>query len=193
VGVATESQAFFSLAPAPRTLGMPDSAARQRDAMAAKIRETWEEARSAFEDALEASPRMMEARLRLGHILWRLGRPEPARAALEAVLEDSGDTRLEYLAHLFLGRVLEDARKWTEAETHYRAALAMQPRSEIAAVAVSHVRFLQGDTETAREVLRAGMEGAKRRSDFDPWMPYVITQTPDGLPILDELRRGLRP
>ena len=193
LGVATETGAFFTVAPAPRTLDMPASAARERDTRAVQIRDAWNDARQAFEDALAASPKLHEARLRLGRVLWRLGKPEPARAALEGVLADFADARLQYLAHLFLGRVLEDAGQRADAETHYRAALAMQPRSPVAAVAVSHIRFLQGDPDSAREILRAGMETARRRTALDPWMTHLITQTPDGETIFAELRRGLQP
>ncbi len=66
-------------------------------------------------------------------------------------------------------------------------------RYQTAAVALSQIRFLQGDTESARAVLREGIEAARRRNDFDPWVPFLITQTPDGERILAELRRAVRP
>jgi len=193
LGIATESSAFFTLAPAPRTLDLPPSVGRQRDASAANLRGQWEDARRAFEDVVAVSPDHVEARLRLGRILWRLGRLDAARTRLEAVLGSFAEARLQYLAHLFLGRVLEDNRQWPEAEEHYRVAMSMQPLSETAAVALSHVRFLQGDAESARAILRDGLEAARRRTEFDPWVPYLITQTPDGERILAELRQAVRP
>jgi chemotaxis protein methyltransferase WspC len=142
---------------------------------------------------LAVSPDQAEARLRLGRVLWRLGRLDAARSSLEAVLSRPADANIQYLAHLFLGRVFEDNRQWPEAEEHYRVAVLMQPLSQTAAVALSQIRFLQGDPESARAILREGIEAARRRSDFDPWVPFLITQTPDGERILAELRRAVRP
>jgi len=193
VGIATETSAFFTLAPAPRTLTAPSSVQRLRDAAATSLRAQWENARRAFEDTLAAAPDLTEARLRLGRVLWRLGRPDEARICLEAVLATPAEATIQYLAHLFLGRVLEDNKKWPEAEEHYLTALALQPGSETAAVALSHIRFLQGDTEASRRILVEGLDAAKRRNDFDPWVPYLITQTPDGEKILAEFRETVRP
>ncbi len=193
LGVATESRAFFTMAPAPRAVDLPPSAARQHAAAVAELRDLWESARRAFEDAAAVSPDLVEARLRLGRVLWRQGKLEAARASLEAALGRPAGADSQYLAHLFLGRVLEDSRQWPEAEEHYRTALSLQPLSETAAVAVSHLRFLQGDPESARKILREGLEAQHRRTVFDPWVPYLITQTPDGERILAELRQAVRP
>jgi tetratricopeptide (TPR) repeat protein len=193
LATATESHAFFTLAPAPRTLDLPPSVARLRDASEANLRSQWDNSRRAFEDVLAVSPDHGEARLRLGRVLWRLGRLDAARSSLEAVLSRPADAHLQYLANLFLGRVLEDSRRWPEAEEHYRVAVSMQPLSETAAVALSQIRFLQGDTESARAILREGIEAARRRSDLDPWVPFLITQTPDGERILAALRLSVRP
>jgi tetratricopeptide (TPR) repeat protein len=192
-GVGIESIAFFTLAPAPRTIDAPSAVLRLRDAAATRLRTQWENARRAFEDTLAAAPDLVEARLRLGRVLWRLGKIDEAEASLDAVLANPAEASLQYLAHLFLGRVLEDRKKWPEAEEHYRTALALQPRSETAAVALSHVRFLEGDTESSQQILRQGLEAARGRSDFDPWVPYIVIQTPDGEKILAGLRQAVRP
>lgn len=193
IGIAAETSAFFTLAPAPRALDALPSAARQRDTAAGDLRSQWEGARRAFEEAIAADPDLVEARLRLGRVRWRLGRLEAARASFETVLGRPTEPEIEYLAHLFLGRVLEDAGQWPEAEAQYRAARALQPLSETAAVALSEIRFLQGDVASARAILKEGLEAANRRTDFDPWVPYLITQTPDGERILEQLRRMVRP
>ena len=53
--------------------------------------------------AIEGDPRLMEARLRLGRVLFLRNQRKPARQELEAVTKDSTDARLLYLGHLFLG------------------------------------------------------------------------------------------
>ena len=193
LAVASETGAFFVLPPAPGSLDLPPSAARRRDAEAARIRGLWEAARQAFEDVLALSPDHAEARLRLGRVLWRLHRAEEARACFEKILSKAGEAQVQYLAHLFLGRVLEGRGELPGAEEQYRVALSIEPDSGPAAVALSQVRFLQGDPESAREVLATGLDAARRRRDFDPWVPYLIIQNPVGEKILAGLREGLRP
>jgi len=193
LAVASETGAFFVLPPAPGSVDLPPSAARRRDAEAARIRGLWEAARQAFEDVLALSPDHAEARLRLGRVLWRLQRADEARACFEKILSKAGEGPVQYLAHLFLGRVLEGRGDLSGAEEQYRVALSVEPDSGPAAVALSQVRFLQGDNESARNILAAGLDAARRRRDFDPWVPYLIIQTPVGEQILVGLRQGLRP
>lgn len=193
LAVASETGAFFVLPPAPASVDLPPSAARRRDAEAARIGGLWEAARQAFEEVLALSPDHAEARLRLGRVLWRLQRADEARACFEKVLSRAGEAPVHYLAHLFLGRVLEGRGDLSGAEEQYRIALSIEPDSGPAAVALSQVRFLQGDPESAREILAAGLDAAQRRRDFDPWVPYLIIQTPVGEQILAGLRQGLRP
>ena len=190
-GVAVEARAVFTMAPAPATMGVTPATRRKREALKAELRDLGERARQSFEAALSADPNLVEARLRLGRVLWRLGRAEPARAALEEVLAKHAEAPQQYLAHLFLGRILEDRGELAAAEEHYLVALAMQPLSEIAAVALSHARFLQGDVEGARDRLRAGLEAVRARRDFDPWMTHLLPQTPGGEAIMAELRESI--
>ncbi len=190
-GVAFEASSFFTMAPAPSVMGLTPATQRKREALKAELRDLREKARQSFEEALAADPGLVEARLRLGRVLWRLERPEPARAALEEVLAKPADAPQQYLAHLFLGRILEGKGELAAAEEHYRVALALQPLSEIAAVAVSHARFLQGDFEGARSQLKAGLDAVRSRRDFDPWMLYLLPQTPGGEAIMNELRQSI--
>lgn len=193
LAVASETGAFFVLPPAPGSMDLPPSVQRRRDAEAARIRGLWEAARQAFEDVLALSPDHAEARLRLGRVLWRLQKADEARACFEKILSKAGEASVQYLAHLFLGRVLEGRGDLSGAEEHYRVALSIEPDSGPAAVALSQVRFLRGDTESAREILATGLDAARRRRSFDPWVPYLIIQTPLGEQILAGLRQGLRP
>lgn len=188
-GIADESGAFFTLNPAPASPGLTPMGIRKRDALIRERLELLESARRSFAEALAVDPDSAEAGLRLGRVLWRLGRPDAAQPALEGALRHATDDPLWYLGHLFLGRVLEDRERWVEAESHYRSALGLWPRSEVAAVALSHVRFLQGDTDSAREILGAGLDAVAARTGFDPWISYLVIQAPEGETLLGELRR----
>jgi tetratricopeptide (TPR) repeat protein len=141
-----------------------------------------------FERALAADPHLFEARLRLGRVLWRLGRGPEARESLkEAVAETSGPSR--YLAHLFLGQCLEDEGDLEGAIDQYSAAVALRPDSQIGAVALAHAHSLRGRSETAREVLEKMLPLAARRQAADPYWNYVMGATEATEALLEDLRR----
>jgi tetratricopeptide (TPR) repeat protein len=187
-GVPRDSGAFYGFNVAPRTPGMSPATLQQLDAHIDRRRMFLETARQAFEKALAIDPGLVEAKLRLGRTLWRLGQGPAARKHFEEILAKAQPWQFLYLAHLFLGRVLETGGLLAEAEAHYREALALLPVSETAAVALSHARLLQGDAEGAREILSAGLAAVQRRIDVDPWGGYYVIQTPEGEAILSELR-----
>lgn len=193
VGIASETEAFFTPAPAPPTPGLLPSIARRRETDAMRLRSVLETARGNYAAAVAVDPGLFEARLRLGRVLFRLGRPEPARLDFEAVIASPAPPGLRYLGHLFLGRILEDRGQVAEAERLYRAALELQPGSETAAVALSHARFLQGDTGSAREILAASLQRVRPQIGVDPWVSYLVIQDPEGEQIIAALGRGLRP
>jgi tetratricopeptide (TPR) repeat protein len=190
-GIASDQTAFFTSPPAPSAFGLAPADLTRRDGMSARIRFLRETARKAYQEALSADPNLAEARLRLGRVQWYLGQFNEARVCFETVLAKAGAPDIHYLAHLFFGRLLEDEGELDKAEEHYRTASSMQPFSEIAAVAVSHVRFLRGDLDSARTVLKDGLEAVQKRTAFDPLVPYIVLQAPQGEAILDELRRSV--
>lgn len=177
LGIAAENDAFHWRAPTSRSQGM-----------SAKQRALWEDAQRTFEDALAADPELHEARLRLGRVLWRLGKTEAARSCYEVVMSRDPEASLVYLAHLFLGRLHQDEGRLTEAEKEYSAALAMRSGSEPAAVAVSYVRQLLGNPEGARDVLNRFLVYAHRRTEIDPFIGYLMAHTGTGQRILEQLR-----
>jgi tetratricopeptide (TPR) repeat protein len=148
------------------------------------------DARAAFAGAIEAEGGFALARVRLGRVLWRLGDAEAARASLEASLPRTLDPATLYLARLFLGRVHEDAGRFDEALLQYRHALQLDPRSQAAAVALSHVLRLQGDGPGSRRQLLQGLAHAGRRLARDQFWDYLMS-TPVAHPdrVFDEMRR----
>ena len=144
-------------------------------------------ARKAFEDALASNPRSGEAHLRLGRVQWRLGRLEVARAELEKAL-GLGEAPTLFLAHLFLGRVLEDSQDLDGALREYRAALALEPQIQTAVIALAHVRALLGDMAGAREVLAGGLPLAGQRKTIGPYWDYLIGKRLAAETLFEELR-----
>jgi tetratricopeptide (TPR) repeat protein len=149
-----------------------------------------ERAKSALEAAAAADPTLDEARLRLGRIQWRLGEEERARAAFEAVIaRGGGDPGHGYLAHLFLGRVHEDARRHGDAEREYRAALEAFPQAQVAAVALGHVLHVTGRAAPARQAIQDGLGHAGRRTEGDPYWDYLQSSVAAAEALFEELRQ----
>jgi tetratricopeptide (TPR) repeat protein len=122
-----------------------------------------------FDQALEADPRQVEARVHLGRTLWLAHQPEKARAALEDALAGEPGPSLAYLAHLFLGRIDEDSGRLADAQSEYRAALAIDPRAQAAGIAFSHALLLAGQESTAREQLETTLHYARRKANDVYW------------------------
>jgi tetratricopeptide (TPR) repeat protein len=148
------------------------------------------EAARLLSEAIAADPVRLEARVRLGRVQWRLGEDESARATLEAALRQDGEAPWLYLAHLFLGQVHERAGRLDEAAREFVAAREIDPQSQAAAVALSHVRLLAGDTKEARELLTGTLALAGRRDRRDLYWDYVASGSPEAL--FDALRREAR-
>jgi tetratricopeptide (TPR) repeat protein len=123
------------------------------------------EARRAFTEAIALDPDLVLARIRLGRVLWRLKQPEPAREALEAALVRAREADHLYLAHLFLGRIHEDAQRLDQALAEYRAAAQVYPEGQSAAVALSQALQLAGEAEEARRAMARGLTDGQRARD----------------------------
>ena len=191
LGIVLETTAFLTLVPAPRSAILGPQAVRQYESQTAKLGALWERARRTFDEALAADPSLHEARVRLGRVLWRLDRPDLARACFEEAIAKSDDKVVLYLAHLFLGRIHEDQNRLADAEKEYQAALVVRPSSEAAAVAISHVRLLTGDTAGAREFMELSLEQVRLRIEGDPFKNYPMIHTREGQSSLDAMRKAL--
>ena len=130
-----------------------------------------------FERALALNPRLSEARLRLGRVLWRLGRGREAREALQQSVTGS-EGALAYLAHLFLGQCLEDDGDLAAAIDQYAAAVSIRPDTQVGAVALAHAHSLRGDAEKGREILGRILSLSGTRRTVDPYWNYLMG-TPD--------------
>ena len=151
-----------------------------------------ERARHSFEQALAADGSLLAARLHLGRTRWSLDDRAAARAALEAVIAARPPADLQYLAHLFLGRVHEDEGRLSDAEKQYREALAADPSAQAAAVALSCVLQLRGEPNSARAVLEAALAFVGRRNN-DVFWGYLFHLTPQAEGILEALRQEAFP
>ena len=144
-------------------------------------------AREAFERALAIEPGQAEARLRLGRVLWHLGRAREAQEPLRRAAIAKEES-IRYLAHLFLGQCLEDGQNLGGAIDEYKAALSLWPGAQVGAVALAHALSLRGDADHARDILEPVLALSGQRKTVDPYGVYLIG-TPEGAEaLLDALR-----
>ncbi len=149
--------------------------AQQTQANLDRVRELrghLQKALTALRAALGSDPSLDEARLRLGRVSWRLGDAEQARAELLEVLARSSERATVFLAHLFLGRVHEDAERLDDAARSYEAALALYPRCQSARLALSHLLWRRGDAAGARREVEAALQPAGEGQQRDPFWQY---------------------
>jgi len=147
-----------------------------------------ERAHRALRQAVAADPAHQEARLRLGRVAMRLGETAEARAALEGVLARDPMPEVAFLAHLFLGRLQEEAGRHDDAAGRYQAALAIDPLSQSARLALSHSRLRLGDAVAARREVETAVQAARRAKPDAYWL-YPWGSLQDAEARLGALRR----
>ncbi len=85
------------------------------------------EAEAAYRQAVELQPGFPHARLNLGHLLERDGKPEEALAQWRAVLDSAQTMDLHVHAWNNTGRLLETLRRFPESEAALRQSLLLNP------------------------------------------------------------------
>lgn len=127
------------------------------------------QAEEAYRQALADDATSEEARLRLRRVLSLEEKDDEARSTLEALLRETHDARVEYLAHLFLADLAAHRKDSDSATQEYLAAIVANPSSQAAYFGLSNLALLAGDEVRARTYIR-------RWSTFppvpDPWTPY---------------------
>lgn len=126
-----------------------------------------------FRDALSHDADHLEARVRRGNTLGRLGRHDEAIAELRRAITDGADGELLYLAHLFLGREEEAMRNLPAARQSYAQAARLWPTAQTPRLALSFLARRIGDRAEAQRELEAlaRLPVVERRRD-DPWWKY---------------------
>jgi tetratricopeptide (TPR) repeat protein len=127
---------------------------------------TLRKAESLYREALEDDTTLEAARLRLGWVLVRRGRPHQAQRLLRSVAEGPGSPGRRALAWLFLGAV-------PAAVGAYREAIRIAPHLQAAQMGLAHALELDSGDDAARAVVRSFFQ-ARSRSwvSEDPWNEY---------------------
>jgi len=102
-----------------------------------------DEAEAAYREAVALQPAFAHARLNLGHLLERAGKPDEALAQWQAVLDTSVASDLRVHAWNNRGRLLEQLRRYPEAEAALRESLLINPEQPNVVQHFVHLRQKQ--------------------------------------------------
>jgi len=130
------------------------------------IRKHMKLARAFYEKALDETPELVEAHLRLGRVLHYQGKDDEALRRFEWIHENAPESPHLGMAHLFAGRVHEQEDRIDEALEHYRAAVRAKEDWQLFYLALSHALRRSGNDTESRRVLEQAL-----RLDIDPRNP----------------------
>ncbi len=131
-----------------------------------------------FRRALSLDPLLHEARIRLAHVLSRLGDARQAVAVVEPALQADLAPFSEFYAAIVLGRSLEHLGRFADAGAAYDRAAARAPGAQSAEIGRSRVALAQGRAAEALTMV-AAVTGADAPERDDPWTVYFRLHDPD--------------
>jgi tetratricopeptide (TPR) repeat protein len=141
------------------------------------VTEDRRDAEQSLRRALALDPPLVEARLRLGHVLLLENRPTEAQPELERALADArgaDHTFVAHLAALFLGQLHERARRVDAARNAYETAISISPDGQSAHLAIGRLLVASGRQDEGWAAVRRMLgEGDGTRSPGqDLWQLY---------------------
>jgi tetratricopeptide (TPR) repeat protein len=166
-----------AVAASARDSDLYDAFARDR-MLAQEERRTLKVAVRVYEQLLIDHPAVLEARLRLAHLLLRLGQHAEAETHLDRAARLGPDARQAYLTALFLADVYE-RRGWpADAIAAYRIAGGNWPGAQAPAIGLARLHALDGRHAEAKAALVPldldRPADAPERTD--PWIGYIGAQ-----------------
>lgn len=144
---------------------------RERSARVSILRDS----ERALAVAADVDPASVEARVRLAHVRALEHKDADAITLLDDVLRGSSPREWKYTASLILGAVYEHAGQHDRARAAYEDALQLEPGSQPASIALSHLAYSIDQREAAVAALdsffAASGVSIHRR---DPWWDYPL-------------------
>ena len=126
-----------------------------------------------FEGALEADATHIEARLRLGHVLYRRGELADADRHLDEVARHTGTLEMQYLALVLRGLVQTDRGQFALADRLFGEALTLLPNTQSAVLGRSLAAYLDGRAVASAAWMTSLLQ---EPTTGDPWWFYVRGQ-----------------
>lgn len=142
--------------------------------------------------ALALDPQLVEARIRLAHVLGDKGRHDEAAALLRPAMAASLPQFLEYYGALVLGRAEERLGRLAEARTAFERAARSVPDAQAPRVALSRLALLEGRASEALAGLLHGASANGPEPAGDPWWSYFRSHEPDAGTLIAAMREAAR-
>jgi hypothetical protein len=140
--------------------------------------------------ALSLDPSLVEARIRLAHVLSAAGEHARAVETLRPVDAATLPAFSAFYAAMVLGRSEEHLGRYAEAGTAYDRAAALFPGGQSAEIGRSRVALAQGRAADALATVVA-VAGAGSPERVDPWTEYFRLHDPDAKSLLQAWRAGI--
>ena len=122
-----------------------------------------------YRESLKVQPALVEARLRLGHVLHRQGQVEAATTELENARLQAEPAVLRYLADIFLAMIETERGHGARAAELYKEALKLFPFSQAPQLGLSELAYLEGRSSDAAAIVTKLL---KQSEKDDPWWLY---------------------
>jgi tetratricopeptide (TPR) repeat protein len=159
------------------------------------------EAEKLFRRAVQAQPAFSEARIRLGRVLFQLGRHEEAARELRqalaslasnASLTASDQSLLRYYGEMFLGAADEARGKSDAARAAYARAAALYPTAPTPRLALGQLALRGDDRAGAMTAVERALRPPSGSQEADePWWRYHLVQGRGASGWFDELHGSL--
>jgi tetratricopeptide (TPR) repeat protein len=158
----------------------------------ASEQEELKRAEELFRRAVKADPEYVEAHLRLGQVLGRLGRHDEALTELRTASQ-AGDPVISYYAHLLIGRE-EDARgNIPNARAAYERAAALVARAQAPRLALGEIEMRSGNRPAAQRWIDEALGTSGSVPSADPWTFYSQSAGRTAAALLASLGRAFPP
>jgi tetratricopeptide (TPR) repeat protein len=149
-----------------------------------------EEAQRYFEEATQRAPGLIEARLRLGNVLAKVGPSGEAADHLRRATQDDAEPLLQYYAHLILGQMLTALGDRANAVLAYEKAGRIMPLARLPNLALAAAAARAGDDDARRRLLSRALS-ADLDDQAEPWFSYSQSAGRHAGELLDSLRKSV--
>ena len=148
------------------------------------------EAEALFRRALALNPRLVEGRVRLGHVLIAESKAQEAANELRTAVATTADPLLLYFGWMFLGSAEDTLGHFEAAREAYVRAAALYARAQSPYLALSTLAMRRGDRPAALAEIRHVFElrGPPDQRE-DPWWTYYTAQGRNTAALLEQLWR----
>ena len=148
------------------------------------------EAEAFFRRALALNPRLVESRVRLGHVLLARGKAQDAADELRPAVAAADDPLLQYFSSMFLGAAEQALGHFPGARDAYARASTLYPLAQSPYLALSALATRRGDRAGALAEIRHvfDLKGAAEER-ADPWWAYHVAQARNADALLEQLWR----